>query len=324
MKDRKYVLLLADIHANETALLAARRDAQRRYRHVHDFRVWFLGDLFGRGPFPAETWYTLQRYNVEAAVVGNHDLGVIDRDKNIKVNGRWQGHFNNLDWNLLLNHRRELAQSLLLDVENTTDAVLGGAVYQFLSTLPLVYEPLPGIFMIHGGLEREFKPNLQYHLPFLTWDYVRNSLDAQRTIQFATWLHQAQVTAPVLKPYRKYFDSPHLILLGHWHRRRLYFGHNNTWEDPVRLDYAYTIPTGRQQPIVAAPGSVGFPTEIDDRDASYAVLEFEEERVCSITFHKTEYDRYAVSRRMRDKKYPGEIIKRLYLTGESAPFEKYW
>ena len=41
-------------------------------------RVILLGDVFNKGPSPAETWALVQRWGCES-VLGNHDLAVLER-----------------------------------------------------------------------------------------------------------------------------------------------------------------------------------------------------------------------------------------------------
>jgi hypothetical protein len=66
-----------------------------------------------------------------------------------------------------------------------------------------------------------------------------------------------------------------------------------------------------------SPGSIGFPREDNDRNASYAVLCLEKDVARSVTFHTQNYNRRAVRQRMKTKGYPEAIIRRLRLPGEA-------
>jgi hypothetical protein len=317
MDNEQYILLLADIHANEAALRAVKQDAQRRYSKVAQFRIWFLGDLFGRGPAPIDTWFTLQSYQPEAGVVGNHDWGIIGRSSNVRVDGRWDGLYNPADWQVLLSHRQELLDSILLE-ENGAGEIVGGPVYEQLCAWPIVHEPHPGVYLIHGGLERPFTPpnDLTTFLPDLVWDYVRETHHARYTNQMAKWLYKKRPQTPEIVAYNAHLQKPRLIILGHWHYRRLYFGDTDLWEPAIQLGYSYSLPQGKGSPIILSPGSVGFSAEENDRDASYAVLCMRNNVIQSVTFYTAPYDRQTIRRQMFAKNYPEETIGRLRLPGE--------
>lgn len=314
----QYILLLADIHANEAALRAVKQDAHRRYNKVDQFRIWFLGDLFGRGSAPIDTWYTLQSYQPEACVVGNHDWGIIGRSANVQWDSHWDGLYNPSDWEVLLSHRQELVESALLE-QNVNGEVVGGPVYEQLRTWPIICEPHPGVYLIHGGLERPFSPpeGITTFLPSLVWDYVKEAHHARYTSQMVTWLYKNRHSTPEIAAYNARLQRPWLIILGHWHYRRLYFSHNDVWVAPVKLNnHIYKLPKVKGSPIIMSPGSVGFSAEENDRDASYAVLSMRNGVIHSVTFHTVPYDRQIVRQEMFAKGYPEETIKRLRLPGE--------
>jgi predicted phosphodiesterase len=68
------IAVISDIHANAHALSAvlAAADAER------PDALWCLGDLVGYGPKPNEC-VRIVRERADVCLVGNHDLGVIDR-----------------------------------------------------------------------------------------------------------------------------------------------------------------------------------------------------------------------------------------------------
>jgi diadenosine tetraphosphatase ApaH/serine/threonine PP2A family protein phosphatase len=68
------VAVISDIHANAHALAAVLAAAA----HERPAALWCLGDLVGYGPQPNECIRTI-RERVDVCLVGNHDLGAIDR-----------------------------------------------------------------------------------------------------------------------------------------------------------------------------------------------------------------------------------------------------
>jgi predicted phosphodiesterase len=67
--------ILADIHANLAAFEAVLEDIEAK-GSVDE--LWCLGDIVGYGPDPGECIELLRKYN-PVCVVGNHDLGAIDK-----------------------------------------------------------------------------------------------------------------------------------------------------------------------------------------------------------------------------------------------------
>ena len=61
--------------------------------------------------------------------------------------------------------------------ENVNGEVVGGPVYEQLRAWPIVCESHPGVYLIHGGLERPFSPpeDVTAFLPSLVWDYVKEA-----------------------------------------------------------------------------------------------------------------------------------------------------
>lgn len=66
-------LVLSDVHANDVALGAVLRDAQRR---GYDAAL-FLGDAVGYGPAPEATVAALAELAPDAALLGNHDAHLL-------------------------------------------------------------------------------------------------------------------------------------------------------------------------------------------------------------------------------------------------------
>lgn len=67
------ILVMSDIHANYTALLAVLQDAGT----VDE--TWCLGDLVGYGPDPNAVVEEIQEIKNLTCLMGNHDVGVVGR-----------------------------------------------------------------------------------------------------------------------------------------------------------------------------------------------------------------------------------------------------
>ena len=320
-----YILLLADVHANRDALVRVAQDARGRYRDHWPLKIWFLGDLFGRGPAPVSTWRWLMLNNPEASVVGNHDWGVIGKLRTIQVAAEWDGDFGpQTDWPVILKHRQELAGVGLLALDGDQQPQ-GGEVLAGLTTWPLVCSPRPSICLVHGGADwpleaQEEPPSLGSGLDHYGWGYVKGPEDARCTLRWLRWLYENRSQGLTTIPTGRPPEAPRLVIVGHYHRRVLYHdGRGDAgWESVVELDREYGLDAHSEHPALISPGSVGFPREDHDRDASYAVLRLEHGVACSVAFHKVPFDRDAVRADMERKGYPQQVARYLYMPGESV------
>ncbi|MEI8305529.1 MAG: metallophosphoesterase [Chloroflexales bacterium] len=315
------VILLADIHANDAALGEVIRDARRRYGHSGALRLWFLGDLFGRGPEPARVWRMLMTYNPEVMLLGNHEYGLFGWHQNIPVAGGYDGGFNREDWTILAYHRRYLEDLGLLQL-GSSGWPTGGDILDVLGRAPIVATPRPGIYLVHGGADRRLAQalelgNVRELVERLVWGYVREPHHVIDTLETLRWLHEQppahegwQVTS---------VEPPAIIVVGHTHRRtlaRLSETGEVLWERSIKLDIPYQIRFSTDQPVLLSPGSVGFAREERDRDASYAALEILGSETCRVTFHTVPYDRIGVCAEMRARAYPEQIVRLLALPGK--------
>jgi len=316
---REYIVLLADIHANEKALRQVMGDARQRYGTYGELRIWFLGDLFGRGPDPVTIWRRFMGYKPEICIAGNHDWGVIGRARNVQTPVKMDGFFKEDEWWVILYHRDRLVKVGLLGV-NGTEEPCDGEVFQCLANWPVVCSPYLGIYLVHGGWASILKPQRERSLDYLIWDYVKRPEDAQHTLDALQWSAEHASEMPESFVFSAPPEAPRVVIVGHYHRRTLYCGHlgEPKWENPVRLNYTYELAPQPQVPILISPGSVGFPREDHDLDGSYAVLHLEDQKVRSVTFHKVQFDRPCVIAQMKSKHYPRDIIGYLQLPGETA------
>lgn len=319
-----HVLVLADIHANEMALQAVLEDAFARYQPP--LEVWFLGDLFGRGPDPLAIWRQLNTLAPKVIVVGNHDWGVIGKHQDVKTAQGWDGPFNPQDWEIILRHRMKLLESGLIQFDAKARPI-GGSVVNQINTWSIIASPYPGIYAMHGGCDlgtralqdrvtETTQPLAEFLADTIVWTYVKNAQNAQATIELLEWLlTQEQLANWIITGEKRI--APQIVLIGHWHKRVLFRkGHALSWESPVVLDRPYQIDRHAGQ-VLLSPGSVGFPREPASRAASYAVLEMHDSEVKAVTFHAREYPRALVRERMKQHNYPAQIINYLVEPAEA-------
>lgn len=74
----KPIIVLSDIHANQPALETVVRDIGMPREAYH---LFYLGDLFGRGPMPAQVYYKIQHLQPEVWLSGNHDHALNPQSK---------------------------------------------------------------------------------------------------------------------------------------------------------------------------------------------------------------------------------------------------
>lgn len=333
----EHVVLLADIHANEIALKAVEHDVFARYNGER-LRFWFLGDLFGRGPDPEDTWDRLMHLKPEASVVGNHDWFITrrtDKDDCVNLNGHDptlppKYHHDSMeayDCDVLMDHRQRIA-GLSKDLWLNANVWLRGTGADFINQLPVVHVPRPGIYLVHGGL-KGFSPPAAIEDPEVfwasywrefAWGYVKEPEAARATIEALRWLHGHRPTGQdlfVAEQALQQWAPPQLAIVGHWHHRRLY--QDGICERALQLDRQYPLASSAENPVLISPGSVGFSNEDDRRvNACYALLELKGGMPAAVTYHAVEFDRAAMRQRMRVQGYSRELIKRLCRPGESV------
>lgn len=320
MNDRAYIVLLADIHANELALVEVMRHARERYDRYGPLRIWFLGDLFGRGPAPLGVWRRLMSYRPEMLLAGNHDWGLLDRLTSVRLAAGSHGEFNRDDFDVILRHRQQLVDLGMIELDGDGRPA-AGPIYEAVSHWPVVAQPIPGVYLLHGGQVRPLDPAddvRQVLIGMLTDGYVRTQNIAACTIEMVRQI------APRLPALSDLFSgvattAPRLVLVGHYHRRTLYTnaGDVKHWQYPVTLDHEYPLRVASDGSALISPGSVGFPREDRDRHASYAVLCLEGQQPVSITFHAVPFDRNAVRAAMRQEGYPTRVVNYLSLDGDA-------
>jgi hypothetical protein len=170
--------------------------------------------------------------------------------------------------------------------------------------------------MVHGGLERVSDPTAGFD-PLrhrLVWEYVKAPAHAEHTLAAMSRLAADPPDDPAVALWPGGPDEPELVLVGHWHTRLFYDRDTRDRQNPVQLDTPYAL-EGRT--TLLSPGSVGFPRQNGELDASYCVLLIRNHRPFQAVFHKCAYDRGAVRDEMVSQGYPPETVRRLRLAGET-------
>lgn len=306
MAPNEAIILIADIHANEAALRAVMQHARATYDQGQGLRIWFLGDLFGRGPEPVRAWQRLQGYSPEAIVVGNHDWMLIGQLGSIpNVHDVLYGQD---DLQVLQSHREEFALLGMLALDATGQPV-GGEVYTAVQAWPTLAQPLSGTYLVHGGACTPPNPTESSETilaDMIVHGYIKTPEEASSTLTALALLADREQGSTEADP------RPCLAVIGHYHRRTLYrTSWTKPWEEPVLLDHPYTLDIGPAQPALISPGSVGFPREVNASEPSYAVLGLEHGVPVRVTFHAVPYDRVQVRAAMEKRGYPSAIIGRL-------------
>lgn len=140
------VAILSDIHGNLPALNAVLQDAASR--QINTF--WSLGDVVGYGPWPVQCWMRLQSLAIDenAWVVGNHDLGLINRSY---VDG---------DAATVINYQREVCQ----------------LIQKQIGRMKVIAQPRRGVILAHGVP----KPNDPY---WTVTKYTKTKADPNQAVR---------------------------------------------------------------------------------------------------------------------------------------------
>ncbi len=152
MSERAYIVLLADIHANRGGVGRGDAPSPVSYDRYGPLRIWFLGDLFGRGPSPLAGWRRLMSPSARGAVGWQSRLGAA-RQANIRC--IWPpGAMGSLIGTTSMSFCGIGSSpadigTIQLDDEGRPGA---GPIYEAISHWPIVAEPIPGIYLLHGGL----------------------------------------------------------------------------------------------------------------------------------------------------------------------------
>jgi len=280
------IALLADINANYHALTAVVEHARR-----YDSRVvfWCLGDVFGRGPAPLETWNMLTvTVRPQYWLAGNHDWGLAGLIGENEFG-------NQAEWEALVRQKEFL-----------TAAGLYPTVQATIRAMPVMLSPFEGVYLAHGSF------GVHQTTP---WECITEYLF--RCVQIEKTWHtlRAFVTAPTpqdgLLALTERWTPPMLMLVGHTHQRNLVWLNPRCRQETIEIGRWYELARDAEQPVLVNPGSVGFPRELNaDYCASYALLDWDACRP-RIAFQRVPYDRSATRRWMDERVFPQKIKQEL-------------
>ena len=196
--------------------------------------------MVGYGPWPVQCWAALQKLDIakNAWVVGNHDLGLVDR---LDGGQYFRGEYFNEEAKTILDHHRQAC----LDYPE---------IFEQIKQIQIIVEPRPGVILAHGVP----KPR------DATWTvtkYTTSKMDAEQAIAD---LSQAS-------------KHPQMIIVGHSHRaifwRRIadQSGIDANWQEEEPRG---EIPLGdlSRQIVYLNPGSVGQPRD-EGYEASYCYID---------------------------------------------------
>ncbi len=296
------VAILSDIHANLRALVNVLDDAL----HLGAEALWCLGDVTGYGPWPAETWDTLQEVGLPLYLLaGNHDWGLANHER-VRILGfkNSAGQTVNLGYynqNATEVHRRQRSD---LQTQREERLAHGKAdILEALLKLPVVCSPSEGIYLAHGCLDA------QDAFIVITW-YPDEIASAEHSFQAAWKLARgpASDSKPGWITSTPSWQPPRLICVGHNHRRAVWQRRNNDPEAKPGWDVLPsegTVPLGdwEEHPVMLNPGSVGFPRD-GKGPASYILLDLEKKEA---TFRSVAYDVDTTRKKLDELGYPSFV-----------------
>ena len=155
------VLLISDVHANLVAFRAVIADAKQRGGWD---AIWHMGDIVGYGPEPSACLDLLGEIGA-VSVVGNHDLGVLEKVPLNQFNyaaafaNRWTAQ------QLSSTHRRyleELPLTLELDEFTLVHGSPGDPVWEYLMEAPEAKASFELLASRHGTMGHT-------HIPAAFW-----------------------------------------------------------------------------------------------------------------------------------------------------------
>ena len=273
------IALLADIHANKTALDAVLSHC----RNLKVKKYWFLGDLIGRGPDPIEVVQWAQTLDKEFGpncwVMGNHDAMLA----NLLTTEQWQ-NVNDIPKTTIKKHRE-----LLMGNEETRAFILERFTAN--QYKPKVHS-LNGVnyILVHGGL-KDPPGFYRYLYPWYVDVFAEEefvNIDARKN---------GRVRSSVM-------------FFGHTHVPTMISGieKSNSFEIQSKK-----ITPGKEYILdqtkywLINPGSVGQPRDMDNR-AAYAVLDT---RIHKIVFYRIPYDWHSVQKRLVHGDYDDSYEKHI-------------
>jgi predicted phosphodiesterase len=282
------ILLLSDIHANETALKKVFDVAYSDSYGAQE--TWFLGDIVDRGPFsePTLNWLK-EQHEIGKAIftVGNHETmitGQLKSDEWKTVNELWIEDCHN--------HRKEIQAN--------------SGLWEFAQTNFTRQNLNPKEFELDGTLYVLVHASLTDYAGFYTSIYPWTT-EVILPREFTKLLVRCQVK-----------NKPGVMCFGHTHVPTLISAERK--QDQSWSIYSQLIIPGETYKLdpeklwLVNPGAVGQPRDLDTRTA-FAILDT---TAHTVTFHRAEYDWRSVIRKLAELERNPELVNILW-TAQIAP-----
>ena len=331
------ILILSDIHANDTALSAVLEHAERTYdiafntvldqEVVASDRIIFLGDMLGYGPDAVDVLKKAEKFN--AFVVGNHDVFYLELINLLENLG---------EQTILTNNHEEVAISQILtdilDELRKGDSTLTWDSIKNLSGIA-EYVKETGHLSVNNdfGFEAMLRNIVQikaqdYDEDWYFKDIKLEKIPEPKSVKLNGYhfilVHGSLADSigsggyiypgddfliqhsQIEEVKRKYRDSSICLCSGHSHIPLFVSVDDRQFDmneiDTYKMVYEEPMKLGKWLTLIN-PGSVGFPRDCDPR-AAYALLDTEKKEV---TFWRVKYDIDSTISRMNSLHFHKEL-----------------
>lgn len=290
---KKPIIVLSDIHANLPSLEAVVKDINLG---KDSYELIFLGDLFGYGPFPTQTYYQIKDLNPKIWLAGNHDKALEEKSPRY-----W--NMNGFAKKCIDIHRKTTSVSIQLNLlERQSKIVDKGFVYSH------------GVPVDDDGAsvetyDREYSPDGDKDKLLRLWEeYYPEShiwMIGHSHVQRFWWYSTKD---------QKWFIYPnHEVTAEGFQGLSI----NEVKENDIQK-ISFTLPSSRLEKdlVVINPGTVGFTREgaekkDDTTTAQYASIIHNEDEV-TFSFFTIPYNSARVREWWRLGNYPVEDLERIY------------
>jgi predicted phosphodiesterase len=272
------IAILSDIHANYCAL----KEVEADFRSKGISKIWFLGDVVGRGPNVIETMVWLEenvhKVDPNAWVIGNQDMMIA----NLLTQEEWN-QVNDIPKEVIEKQRQEIKKD-----QETNEFLIKEFNYERSS---------PKTHQFNGSI------HLLVHSSIIDYPGYDRYIFPWNTI------HTLPTEIEILAKEQKEQGFPIVMWTGHTHIPTLISAKidtkqpNNFEVEKVFPDKPYKLTPDRLW--IVNPGSVGQPRDLDNR-AAYAILDTDKHEV---TFNRVAYDWRKTFKLMISKKYPQQLAK---------------
>lgn len=270
------IAVFSDIHGNFSALQAALVHADEQGFDA----LWFLGDLFGRGPLPIACYDLLKSRKPEVWLMGNHDRGML-----LLLDGHafdaaelGQCALNRVDHRMLLWHAAQ------------TKLGLGEDDWSFLQERPGWERPRVNVVAAHGAVLSPDPRDPKNYGPNAYTKDEATRVNALRTVSEMKGGDRSQYPSILLVGHTHVatwtscsgWDAPYSWEPKTWGNGRLYTSGGNAEMG------CHPLPTDNSVPLFICPGSIGESRYMGaEQFADYAILNFERNEVI---YHRVPYE----------------------------------